>query len=69
MGTQILKGTKGLYTGQVISPDFGSKNFTVTQDTCLEAERLPIQFDDGIIETWIYMKDAKFTERKEASYG
>lgn len=62
MGTQILKGSTGQYQHPKIKHDSDSCKFTVTADTCLEAEKLPVIFD-GATEgcgCWITMKQAKF---------
>lgn len=69
MGTQILKGSKGVY--KPINPEvFGSVTFTVTMDTCMEAEKLPVKFEGSVEghETWIYMYQATFSNPKMRDY-
>lgn len=61
MGTQVLAGSKGHY--QCLSmkhrplEDF---EFTVTHDTCLEAESVPVKFKDAPEGCLIPMKKATF---------
>lgn len=62
MGTQVLKGSKGHYQHPQNKKIFGDTGFTVTEDTCLEAEKLPVIFN-GAAEghgCWISMSQAKF---------
>lgn len=52
MGTQILAGS----VGRVKSLDhetFGETKFIVTQDTCMESDRIPVRFLDVSYESWI----------------
>lgn len=52
MGTQILAGSVGRYKPH--SPEiFGETRFIVTQDTCVECERIPVRFLDVSHESWI----------------
>lgn len=61
MGTQVLTGSKGRYKPINASPhQFGETEFTVTADTCLEAEFLPVKFKDAAEGCLIPMKKAKF---------
>ena len=64
MGTQILAGSQGNYRPKFIIDKTivdNNKKFIVTQDTCIEAVKLPIKFLDTSNECWIFMKDANFT--------
>jgi hypothetical protein len=59
MGTQVLKGSKGNYKPLHSKPEFfGNTEFTVTADTCLDADKLPVKFKDAAEGCWISMKQA-----------
>lgn len=69
MATAVLAGSKGVYNPINASDKvFGNKSFTVVHDTCLEADELPVKFDDGVIITMIPMKQVKFTNMKTRDY-
>lgn len=57
MGTQVLAGTVGFYK------EYKTKTFVVSQDTCLEAKRLPVKFKDASEGCWIDMRDATLDSR------
>jgi hypothetical protein len=52
MATQVLAGSIGIYR-PINRTTIGNAEFTVTHDTCLESEKLPVRFTDGVIGTWI----------------
>ncbi len=54
MGTQILAGSSGMYK------KFNEASFTVTHDTCMDSEKLPVKFKDASEGCWIPMRDATF---------
>lgn len=70
MGKHILTGS----TGRFETPALKGKNltddfvFTVTHDTCMEAEKLPVKFDDAVEGCFILMKHAVFIDHKTADY-
>jgi len=70
MGTQVLAGSTGRYE----TPALVGKNlteeyiFVVTQDTCMEAEKLPVKFPDAAEGCFILMKHAVFIDRKTKDF-
>ena len=65
MGTQILKGSKGYINVPVKGIDGKTVTvktvpFTVTMDTCLQAYKLPVRFDDASEAIFIEMSKAVF---------
>lgn len=61
MGTQVLAGSKGNYKPVNASPQlFSDTEFTVTVDTCMEAEFLPVIFKDAAEGCKISMSRATF---------
>lgn len=61
MATQVLAGSKGNYKPISASPQqFGETEFTVTHDTCMQAESVPVKFKDAAEGCKIPMKNVKF---------
>jgi len=66
MGTQILRGSVGEY--KPFYPEtFGETKFIVTADTCMESEKILVQFIDIPGESYILLTrvegwDKKLTE-------
>jgi hypothetical protein len=60
MGTQVLVGSKGTYRHPKIDSQPDIFRFTVTMDTCLEAEFLPIIFNGAAEGCWILMSQSDF---------
>lgn len=54
----ILSGTKGLYTKSGVSSRTG---FTVTTNTCMNSNKIPVKFNNAADGCIVNMKDVTFT--------
>lgn len=67
MGTQVLAGSIGYYkSANVEFEKSDSARFVVTQDTCLEADRIPVKFSGAVAGVYINAKSAVFTKEDGA---
>lgn len=69
MGTQILKGSKGTWTSPTTKVfKYGKPEFTVTEDTCLDATGCPVLFDGASEAVVISMSRASFSPENGAVF-